>query len=141
MVTEPGTYDAAEFEVRISFESQIEEVTSEQLGDQSIAILNADNGWGRAGFTFVADSASNLRVVLAEGPQVDALCLPLETYGKVSCQNGPVVALNADRWRLAGDDWDSTLEAYRVYLVNHEVGHLLGAYHTGCPKAGEPAPP
>lgn len=129
VVSEPGTHDDAELVIHLSFESQIEDVSSEQFAEQSIAILNANNGWGRAGFSFVADPASSLRVVLAEGPEVDALCLPLETFGKVSCQNGPVVALNADRWRLGGDDWDGTIEFYRTYLVNHEVGHLIGLRH------------
>ncbi|HSF86378.1 MAG TPA: DUF3152 domain-containing protein [Acidimicrobiia bacterium] len=94
-----------------------------------MAILNHPTGWNQSGFTFVADPSSNLQVILAEGPRVDALCLPLETYGTVNCQNGPIVALNADRWRLGGDDWDSTLDAYRTYLINHEVGHLVGLRH------------
>ena len=59
-------------------------------------------------------------------PEVDALCLPYDTYGRFSCQNGPIVALNADRWRTAVDSWPATLDEYRAMLVNHEVGHLLG---------------
>ncbi|NIS36877.1 MAG: DUF3152 domain-containing protein, partial [Actinobacteria bacterium] len=67
-----------------------------------------------------------LRVVVAEGRRVDELCLPLDTGGKVSCQNGPVVALNADRWRDAFNGWTGSVDEYRHYLVTHEVGHLIG---------------
>ena len=127
--------------VRIRFESQVADVPVETLIAESLAILNDPRGWVQAGFTFVADDAGPYRVVLAEGPQVDQLCLPLQTYSKVSCQNGPVVALNADRWRTAVDHWVLGVEVYRGYLVNHEVGHLIGQRHPKprCPVAGRPA--
>lgn len=128
-VTSPGLYDAQRLRVRIRFESRVDAVTSEQLADQALAILNDASGWGQSGFTFAGDESSELVVVLAEGDLVDELCMPLDTYGKVSCQNGAVVALNADRWRMAGDDWDATIESYRAYLINHEVGHLIGLRH------------
>ena len=32
---------------------------------------------------------------------MDRLCRPYDTYGKYSCQNGPVVAFNADRWNFS----------------------------------------
>ena len=136
-VSSPGTYGAAELVVRIRFVSEVSDVSSASLEATAMAILNHPTGWNQSGFSFVADASSDLRVVLAEGPRVDELCLPLETYGSVNCQNGPIVALNADRWRAGGADWDSTLDAYRTYLINHEVGHLIGLRHPveRCPTA------
>jgi hypothetical protein len=128
-VTAPGSYEAADLEIHIRFVSEVADVDSVELETLALSILNDADGWLGGGFGFVADGESELTVILAEGNRVDELCLPLETYGKVSCQNGPVVALNADRWRLAGDDWDGTIESYRRYLVNHEVGHLIGLRH------------
>lgn len=106
------------------------------------ATLSDPRGWERAGFDLVRRKRTRFRVVLAEGDVVDRLCLPYETYGAYSCQNGPVVALNADRWRTATPKWTGTLAGYRKMLVNHEFGHLLGQHHpeVQCPKAGREAP-
>lgn len=106
------------------------------------AVLTDPRGWSRAGFDFVQDPEAEYRIVLGEGAKVDRLCLPLDTYGKYSCQNGPVVALNADRWRSATPEWTGDLTSYRIMLINHEVGHLLHLHHpvTQCPGAGLPAP-
>ena len=104
--------------------------------------LTDARGWQQAGFVFVFAESAPYRVVLAEGREVDQMCRPYDVSGKYSCQNGPVVALNADRWRYATPQWTGNLETYRRMLVNHEVGHLLGQHHPRrqCPKRGEPAP-
>jgi hypothetical protein len=105
-------------------------------------ILHDPRGWGRAGFRFVERADAPFTILLGESADVDAQCRPYDTFGKYSCQNGPVVALNADRWRTATPKWTADLATYRQYLVGHEVGHLLGMHHPKvmCPRAGRPAP-
>lgn len=106
------------------------------------ATLTDPRGWSRAGFRLVRDDTATFAVLLAEPAEVQRRCLPYDVYRKYSCQNGPLVALNAERWRRATPEWTGTLPAYRVMLVNHEVGHLLGMRHPPspqCPRPGVPA--
>ncbi|MCA1845568.1 MAG: DUF3152 domain-containing protein [Actinobacteria bacterium] len=104
--------------------------------------LEDARGWRGAGFDFAFSDDAPYSVVLADGPEVDRLCRPYDVGGRYSCQNGPIVALNAERWRTATSKWTGDLETYRRMLVNHEVGHLLGQHHppTHCPQTGKPAP-
>ena len=106
------------------------------------ATLSDPRGWSRAGFRLVRRDDAPYLIVLAEGPEVDRLCLPHDTYGEYSCQRSEVVALNAERWREATPKWTGDLATYRQMLVNHEVGHLLGQPHPRpqCPRPGQPAP-
>lgn len=97
-------------------------------------------GWSAAGFDVREDAAAPYVVVLAEGPDVDRLCHPYEVGGEFSCQNGAVVAINAERWREAVKGWPRDLTSYRQMLLNHEMGHLLGQRHRPCPGRGRLAP-
>lgn len=98
------------------------------------------HGWRRAGFVVVEDPAAPYVVVIAEGDQTHALCLPYDVGGQFSCQNGPLVAINAQRWRHGVPHWTGGLESYRRMLLNHEMGHLLGQRHRPCPGPGRVAP-
>ncbi len=138
-----ATTTAAPIELRIRLERRVDDAATEGFADFAAAVLTDERGWQQAGFRFVfSDTDYDYTVVLAEGAAVDELCLPYDTFGRFSCQIGPVVALNADRWRTAVDSWPASLDAYRTMLVNHEVGHLTGQHHPAvrCPGDGQPAP-
>ncbi|MEU1812707.1 DUF3152 domain-containing protein [Micromonospora sp. WMMD1076] len=60
-----------------------------------------------------------------------------------SCRVPGKVVINLDRWRTSAPhlvDAGMPLDTYRLYVVNHEVGHQLGHRHEGCPGAGRAAP-
>ncbi len=103
--------------------------------------LTDPDGWGAAGRSFVrVDSRAAMSIVLAQPSTVDKLCKPLRTRGRYSCGRGGRAMLNLGRWQVGSLAWTATLLEYRTYMVNHEVGHLLGMPHLDCPAAGEPAP-
>ena len=103
--------------------------------------LDDQRGWERARFALERRDVAEYRVVVAEPDDAQALCRPYDVYRKYSCQNGPVVVINAERWRNATPEWTGDLASYRQMLVNHEFGHLLGQRHpeNQCPERGKPA--
>lgn len=139
--TTTTTGDGAAVVVRYRVERRTGDAVTADFETVVHATLADRRGWVRAGFRFVADPDAEYRIVLAEGAEVDALCFPYRTHGEFSCQNGPVVALNADRWRVAHRKWTGDVATYRQMLVNHEVGHLVGQHHPDvqCPVPGRPA--
>ena len=50
------------------------------------------------------------------------------------------VVINMFRWVSGAKDFDKDLSTYRIYLINHEVGHYLGWGHTDCPSENALAP-
>ncbi|MEO7130473.1 MAG: DUF3152 domain-containing protein [Dermatophilaceae bacterium] len=114
-----------------------------------VSVLTDPRGWqAKDGVRFVnvtpaqaADGeAPTLRIRLASPDTTDQLCAPLLTRGQVSCHNGRNVVLNARRWLLGADAYGTDVASYRIYLVNHEVGHGIGHGHAACPLAGQAAP-
>ena len=129
-------------DVAIRIERRVNDDATAGFVEAVVATLDDERGWKRANFTFAFMDDAPYTIVLAEGPEVDQLCEPYDTGGRYSCQLGPIVALNADRWRAATPEWTGDLVAYRQMLINHEVGHLLGQHHPtgGCATPGAPAP-
>lgn len=128
--------------VAVHYRIDVRTTDAETAGfaDAVVATLADGRGWSRAGFVITRRDDAPFTVVIAEAAEVDRLCRPYDTFGKYSCQNGPVVAINADRWRHGTPEWTGDLGSYRQMIVNHEFGHLLGLGHRTCPSRGQPAP-
>ncbi|WP_436891972.1 DUF3152 domain-containing protein [Nocardiopsis dassonvillei] len=106
-------------------------------------ILGDPRSWGDDGersMQRVDGDDADVRVLLAAPDTVDRMCAPLRTNGYVSCANGNRAIINQNRWVAGVPHFEGDLETYRVYLINHEVGHTLGHGHVSCPGPGEVAP-
>ena len=89
-----------------------------------------------------AGAPAEFTVLLASPTTSEAICATggLKTEGYSSCRLPGRVVLNLARWLTGVPNYGASLEEYRRYLVNHEVGHQLGHGHEACPGAGQPAP-
>lgn len=106
-----------------------------------MATLNDPRSWGHGGtMTFArTDGSAQIVVRLASPDTSAAQCRPLVTGGRLSCSEGQYAILTSYRWFNGQSEFDS-LNQYRQYVVNHEVGHVLGHGHLHCPGAGRLAP-
>lgn len=127
--TTAATVAPATVSIALRLVRETDDVATEDFVTATTTTLTDPRGWEQAGFQFTFSDDAQFTVLLAEPDVVDAACAPYDVQSTYSCQMGPVVALNADRWRSATPSWPGTLAEYRTMLVNHEVGHLLGQHH------------
>jgi hypothetical protein len=91
----------------------------------------------RGSYQRVAAGPVSFRVVLASPATTDRLCRPLDTGGIYSCYMNGRAVINAMRWHNGAASYAGDLASYRIYVVNHEVGHALGHGHrTSCGAGG-----
>jgi hypothetical protein len=145
LVVVPGTSEAPDPDapvrtVRVEVEAGLP-VDGERFARLVMGILNDPRGWGHGGALSFArtDGDAQIRVVLASPDKVDEMCAPLATHGDYSCGRYGHAAINYTRWVTGAPEFDD-LTLYRQYVINHEVGHLLGHQHASCPGTGEVAP-
>ncbi|ADD44235.1 DUF3152 domain-containing protein [Stackebrandtia nassauensis] len=113
---------------------EFSEVIADTLAD--------DRGWTAGDdwrFKPIGKSGQADFTVYLASPKTRAkLCGSEDSY--TSCRNGDAVVINLERWLLGVPHWKKSLDSYRQYVINHEVGHRLGEGHVTCPKKGKPSP-
>lgn len=106
-------------------------------------ILNNDTGWTNITekqFQLTSVEESDYVYIFASPEKTDEICAPIETNSIYSCRKEQNIVLNFFRWKNGAVDFKNDMETYRIYLINHETGHILGWGHVGCPKEGAIAP-
>ena len=133
-------------ENKMNFSLKIESnipIGPECMGKLIASILNDSKGWKNVvekDFSLVNEEDADFTFIFSSPEKTDELCAPLETNGIYSCRNEEDIIINYFRWENGAVDFGSDMKTYRLYLINHETGHILGAGHSGCPKEGALAP-
>jgi hypothetical protein len=94
----------------------------------------------RVGAAAAAARQYDFKVTLVSPDSMETFCPGVGTGGYTSCRYGDRAVINLARWATAVPDYQGDIATYRLYVVNHEVGHALGHHHELCPGPGQPAP-
>ncbi len=116
---------------------------SAHFSEKAERVLSDGRGWARAGIRFVRvnDVAeADIKLVLARPKTVDTLCKPLDTGSRLSCAMYGRANFNVDRWKRGAATWGKDVDGYHFYLIQHEVGHLMGLRHAPCTGEAQSAP-
>ena len=141
MGTGPLRRFAVEVEMGIDVDAQaFATAVAETLGDS--------RSWGHGGrmsFQRVGRAAEkagdfDFKVTLISPGSMERYCPGVGTGGYTSCRYGDRAVINLARWATAVPHYVGDIATYRQYVINHEVGHVLGLGHVNCPGAGQPAP-
>ena len=108
-----------------------------------IDILGDPRSWGadgRRSFQRVSSGSYDFQVALVSPDNVNSFCPGVDTGGYTSCRSGSRATINLVRWETAVPEFGGDVTTYRDYVINHEVGHVLGNGHQLCPGPGQTAP-
>ena len=107
------------------------------------SVLDDPRGWagyGKTNFRLIKDpKQASLTIYVASPATTDTLCAPTKTGGLWSCRKGATIVINSDRWQYMVPTYNN-LDEYRAWVINHQIGRLLGQGTAFCPAKGKKAP-
>lgn len=100
-------------------------------------------GWSKYGYTFtempeIPDNVSITKKVIKIRMSSSATIEKICGFGDRSCADtrDSTVYLNIDRYLYGSEAAQMLIDKYRIFIILHEVGHILGFIHEKCPCIG-----
>ncbi|BCY07481.1 DUF3152 domain-containing protein [Actinoplanes sp. L3-i22] len=128
---------------QVAVEKDIRGITADQFAAVVTSTLRDPRSWTAGGEWRLKrvgpDDKTDFRVRLVTPKTRDALCAGAAD-GYTSCRTHDEVVVNVARWAKGVPKYGATLDVYREYVVNHEVGHRLHQAHELCTGPGDLAP-
>ena len=106
-----------------------------------ISVLNDSRGWKKSGYNFKYHSFienPDFIIIFTSSKWITDFChLP-----GLSCTDLRYneIYINTDNWRNGSNKSFLNLNDYKIYLINHEVGHVLGKTHVKCTSPNTKVP-
>jgi hypothetical protein len=140
-----GTGPVRRFVVEVEDGIGVDGAAFARAAETTLADPRSWGNGGRMSFQRVgpAEAAAGqfeFRVTLVSPGSMETYCPGVGTGGYTSCRYGDRAVVNLARWATAVPHYDGDIATYRSYVINHEVGHVLGNGHVGCPGPGQIAP-
>ena len=106
-------------------------------------VLSDKRGWRRMGYKFDyidvnSDLEVNFSILFVSDSYIKNKC----NFSGLSCADisKNIIYINVDRWRRGSKLSGLKLDDYRTYVINHEVGHILGRGHNKPGRRGTRVP-
>lgn len=95
-----------------------------------ILVLEDKRGWRRLGYNFrysPSRSVVDFEIHFVEQSYIERVC----HFTGLSCADlrDNKIYINVNRWRRGSKRSLLDLDSYRTYVINHEIGHILGRGH------------
>lgn len=104
------------------------------------SVLEDTRGWKSLGYNFIYIDINNKNnnnkhptdfvIYFTSSQYVKKIC----NDSRLSCANMEnfEIYFNIDRWRYGSKLSKLKIDDYRTYVINHEVGHIIGRDHDKC---------
>lgn len=131
------------FSYDLTFDSGLG-LKADQLSEGIHKVLNDPRSWAADGYTaFQVPSRGQYHIFILGKDEVNKYCTEAISQGYYSCTIGNAVYINADRWFNGDESFikrGGTVNDYRIYLLNRQLGLALGMPEAKCAGPGKLSP-